>query len=328
MQVMILAAGKSTRLGALGAVRPKPLLPICGYPAIAYGLTACARAGLTDVVINLHHHGEQIRRELGDGAALGVKIRYSDEADELLGTGGGIARARALFRAGPLLVVNGKVVADLDLRAVVEAHRAAPAGTVATMVLREDPQPDRFSPVEVDALGRVVALRGHRSGLTPVGPLAARMFTGIHVLGPALLDRLPAGVSDVIADAYLPALLAGQRIGSLTMTGYFAEHSTPDRYLEGNLALLGNPGLVKQPPGALVGVDPDARIAPGARLVPPVRIGGGAIVEDGATVGPLVVLGAGARVRAGARVERCVVWEGAVVEGEQRGRVVMGGGGR
>jgi mannose-1-phosphate guanylyltransferase len=325
MQVMMLAAGKSTRLGALGVVRPKPLLPICGYPAIAFGLSSCARAGLTDVIVNVHHHGEQIRRALGDGGAFGVAIRYSDESDELLGTGGGIARARALFERGPLLVLNGKVVADVDLRAVIAAHRRASAGAVATMVLREDPQAEQWSPVEVDATGRVVSLRGQRTGLTPVGPISALMFTGIHLLEPALLDRLPEGVSDVIGDAYVPALLAGQRIHSLTMNGYFAEHSTPERYLEGNLALLARPELVPHPPGALVGVDPSARVAAGARIVGPVRIGAGAVVEDGATVGPLVSLGAGARVRPGAVIERSVVWDGATVEGEADGVVVTGG---
>jgi mannose-1-phosphate guanylyltransferase len=324
MQVMILAAGRSTRLGGLGVVRPKPLLPICGYPAIAFGLTACRRAGLTDVIVNLHHHGEQIRRALGDGRAFGVSIRYSDESDELLGTGGGIARARGLFGRGPLLVVNGKVVADLDLGKVVETHRRAPPGTLATMVLREDPEAERWSPVEADAMGRVVSLRGQRSGLTPVGPLAALMFTGIHVLEPSLMDRLPVGVSDVVGDAYLPALVAGERIHSLTMRGYFAEHSTPERYLEGNLALLERPDLVPHPPGPLVGVDPAARVAAGAVVRGPVKIGAGAVIEDGATVGPLVSLGAGARVRAGAVVERAVVWEEAVVEGEVRGSVVTG----
>src|SRR5256885_4080561 len=160
MQVMILAAGRSTRLGELGAARPKPLLPICGHPAITFGLALCRRAGLTDVVVNLHHHGDLIRRALGDGARHGVSIRYSDEADELLGTGGGIARARALLGRGPVLVMNGKVVADVDLAAVVAAHRAATPGAVATMVLREDPHPERWAPVSIDATGREIG-RAH-----------------------------------------------------------------------------------------------------------------------------------------------------------------------
>ncbi|HXU81855.1 MAG TPA: NDP-sugar synthase [Polyangia bacterium] len=319
---MLLAAGRSTRLGELGTVLPKPLVPICGYPAITFALALCRRAGLTDVVVNLHHHGELIRQELGDGAAHGISIRYSDEP-ELLGTGGGIAKARPLFRPGPVLVMNGKVVADIDLARVVAAHQAAPSGTAATMVLRQDPNLDQWSPVGVDDTGRVVSLRRQRSDHTPVGSISDRMFTGIHILEPALLDRLPpTGVSDVIGEAYIPALLAGARIQSLTMTGYFAEHSTPERYLDGNLALLRNPALVPTPPGPLVGIDPAASVHPRARILMPVRIAPGAVIEEGATVGPLAVIGSGARVLAGAVVQRSVLWPGTLAGGEVREQVV------
>jgi mannose-1-phosphate guanylyltransferase len=324
MQVMLLAAGRSTRLGDLGAVLPKPLVPICGYPAITFALALCRRAGLTDVVVNLHHHGELVRQALGDGAAHGVAIRYSVE-EELLGTGGGLAHARPLFRSEPVLVMNGKVVADVDLAAVIAAHRAAPAGTEATMVLRPDAHLDQWSPVGVDLTGRVVTLRQQRTDHTPVGMISDRMFTGIHILEPALLDRLPSsGVSDVIGEGYLPALRAGAPIHSLTMIGYFAEHSTPERYLAGNLALLRDPTLVPVPPGPLVGVDPRATIDGGARIVAPVRICAGAVVEAGAVVGPDAVVGEGARVSAGAHVHGSVIWPGAVATGEVRGRVVTG----
>jgi NDP-sugar pyrophosphorylase family protein len=148
------------------------------------------------------------------------------------------------------------------------------------------------------------------------------MFTGVHVMESVLLDCLPAGVSDVIGDAYIPALVAGARIQASAIEGYFAEHSTPERYLEGNLALLRRPGLVPHPPGPLVGVDATASVDPRAELVMPVRVAGGAIIEAGATVGPDVVIGPRARVRSGARVEKSVIWEGAVVEGEVRATVV------
>lgn len=314
MQVMLLAAGRSTRLGSLGALLPKPLAPVCGHPAIAFGLALCRRAGLEDVVINAHHHADLLREALGDGAAYGVRIRWSVE-EELLGTGGGLVRARPLFAPGPVLIINGKILIDFDLRALVEAHREAPPGALATMVLREDPQPDRFAPVGVDATGHVVSLRGQRTDRTPVGPIAQRMFTGLHVVEPALLDRLPDGVSDVIADAYIPALVGGARIHSLLATGFFADPSTPERYLEANLALLANPSLIPHPPGPLVGVDPGAHVAADARIVMPARIASDATVEPGATIGPLAVVCAGARVKRGARVERSVVWPGAVAEG-------------
>lgn len=322
MQVMLLAAGLSTRLGPLGATLPKPLVPICGYPAIAFGLALCRRAGLTDVLVNLHHHGDLVRKALGDGSRFGLNLRYSEEG-ELLGTGGGLVKARPLFGPGPVLVMNAKIVADVDLAEVVAAHRAAPPGTLATMVVREDTHPEAWSPVGVDATGHVIGLRGQRSDRTPVGPVGVRMFTGIHVIEPALLDRLPAGVSDVVGDAYIPALLGGARINSTLMRRFFADPSTPERYLDANLTLLGEAEGFACPPGPLVGVDPQAEVHPEARVVPPCRLAASAVIGSGAVVGPLVVVCEGSRVAAGARVERSVICSGAVAEGTVRDEVVL-----
>jgi mannose-1-phosphate guanylyltransferase len=310
MNVMLLAAGRSTRLGALGLALPKPLVPICGYPAIRFGLHAAARAGATRAVVNVFHRGDLVQAALGDGRALGIGIAYSVE-EELLGTGGGLARARALFAPGPVLVMNAKVVADLDLAALVGAHGAGDA--VATMLLRDDPEPQRWGAIGVDAGGRVVSILDAQSPRPPEGPVTPRMFTGVHLLAPALLDRLQPVFCDVIRDAYLPALLAGETIRAVTLGGYFAEHSTPERYLAGNLALLRDPGLVRDPPGPLVGVAEAAEIAASAQIISPIRIEAGAVIAAGATVGPDVVVGSGAHIAAGAQVRRAVIWSGATV---------------
>jgi NDP-sugar pyrophosphorylase family protein len=325
MQVMILAAGRSTRLGSLGTTLPKPLIPICGYPAIRYAIELCRRAELWDIVINLHHFGDKISQFLGDGSQFGVRLRYSWE-EELLGTGGGLRKARALFSPGPVLVINGKVAVDVDLRQVVAAHEHAPPGTLATMVVREDSNPGLWAPLGVDGTSAVLSIRGKLAERTSLGPLQPRMFTGIHVLQPGLLDELPDGVSDIIGDAYIPALLGGRRIHSLTISGYFAEHSTPQRYLEGNMALLTNPGLLPQAPGDLVGVDLRAQVDPSAIIVQPVRIAAGAIVEAKAIVGPSVVVGEGAKVACDAEVSGSVIWGGATAHGKITGSVVMPNG--
>jgi mannose-1-phosphate guanylyltransferase len=322
MQAMILAAGRSTRLGPIGIALPKPLLPVCGYPLITYGVELCRRAGLGDIIVNLHHHGDKVGQALADGSRFGVHMRYSVE-EELLGTGGALWKARAMFAPGPVIVVNGKLAADIDLGAVMAAHRDAPPGTIATMVVREDPNPELWAPIEVQPDGRVVSIRGKR--VEGAGARLPRMFAGIHVVEMALLDRLPQGVSDIIGDAYIPALLAGDRIGSVTMRGYFAEHSTPERYLAGNFELLQNPTLVPQAPGPLVGVDPAAQVDASAQIRPPVRIAAGAVIEAGAGVGPLAVVCGGGRVAAGAEVARSVVWPGGVATGKQTGAVVIPG---
>ena len=231
-----------------------------------------------------------------------------------------MALARVLFAPGPLLIMNGKVVADVSLEAVIAAHRAAPRGTLATMVVRRAGAVT--SPVTLDEVGRVIGLRGKRGQVTAYGAASDTLFTGIHVLEPALLDRLPAGESDIITAAYQPALEDGARINGFVYDGYFEEHSTPERYLAGNLALLRQPGLVSSPPGPLTGVDPQAQVAATAVLRPPVRIGAGAVVEHGAQLGPEVVVAPGGRVAPGSHLVRTVVWQGARAEGDLADAVV------
>jgi NDP-sugar pyrophosphorylase family protein len=323
MNVMLLAAGRSTRLGALGLTLPKPLVPVCGIPAIGFGLHAAARAGATRAVVNVFHRGDLLKGAIGDGRAFGIDVDYSVE-EELLGTGGGLAKARALFRPGPVLVMNAKVVAELDLSGLWGAH--ARSGAVATMLLRDDPDPRRWGAIATDATGRVVGILEARSPRPPEGPVTERMFTGVHVLAPGLLDRLRPVVCDVIRDAYVPALRAGDTISAAVSEGYFAEHSTPERYLAGNLALLRDPARLSDPPGPLVGVDSGATIAADANLVSPHRIQAGVVVEAGATIGPDVVLGAGARVAAGVRLSRAVVWAGATVSADATDVVVTSSG--
>ena len=320
--VMLLAAGRSTRLGSLGLSLPKPLVPICGYPAVAFGLAACARAGFTHAVINLHHLGDRLRVALGDGVAdasgARVAISYSVEPD-LLGTGGGIAQARPLWGGGRVLVINAKVVADVDLAALVQAHLHS--GAQGTLLLRDDPDPRRWGAIQVDATGRVVGILDARSPVPPQGPISERMFTGIHILEPALLDRLRPAPCDVIRDAYIPALQAGARIAAQRLEGYFAEHSTPARYLAGNLDLLRTPALVPHPPGPLTGVDPSVPTT-GVRLLPPYRIDAGAVLEPGSTIGPEAAVGARARVAAGAQVHHAVLWPDTHVRGDTAYAVV------
>ena len=307
MKAMLLAAGKSTRLGALGRSLPKPLVPVCGHPAVAFGLAACVRAGLSEVVVNLFHHGDSIRSALGTGAAFGARIHYSPEVD-LLGTGGGIAQARPLLGEGPVLVMNAKVVADVDLDAVVQAHLAS--GADATLVLRDDPNAAAWGAIAADATGRVVGILDQKAPGPASEGVVERMFTGIQVMGQAVRNRLRPVFSDSVREGYIPALRDGADIRAFVLPGYFAEHSTPARYLAGNLALLRAPQLLAHPPGPLEGIDPEARIESGAVVVPPVRVAAGAVIEAGATIGPDVVVGAGATVAAGARLVRTVVWAG------------------
>lgn len=116
MKAMLLAAGRGERLRPLTDQHPKPLLMVRGKPLIVWHLEALARAGVSDVVINLSWLGSQIREHLGSGQAWGLRIEYSEEGPEPLETGGGIFRALPLLGPAPFLLVNGDVYTDYDFR--------------------------------------------------------------------------------------------------------------------------------------------------------------------------------------------------------------------
>lgn len=311
VRAMLLCAGYGTRLGALSDLRPKPMLPVCDLPILRYGIAQLVGHGIRDIVVNVHHRGDVIEQELGDGAALGARLRYSHEAT-LLGTGGGLKHALPLLDpdgTDALFVsMNGKLIFDVDLTAVLAAA-TDDRSALGTMVVQRVPDAVAWGAVAVDDTGPHPRVRDVLGD-------GGHMFCGVHVTRPSVVARLPDGEACMIRQGYLPWLRAGAPVAAFEHEGgYFAEHSTPARYLASNWALLEGAAL-RHPPGPLTGIDPGATIAADATIRGPVRIGAGAVVEAGATVGPLAVIGAGATVAAGATVTRTVVWPAARAEGD------------
>ena len=134
MKAMILAAGRGERMRPLTDVTPKPLLAVHGTPLLDHLISQLARAGFTDIVINIAHLGEKIRAHLGTGARLSVNISYSDEGPAGLETGGGIRRALPLLACDPFLVVNGDIYTDYDF-----ARLPASLAGLAHLVLVDNP---------------------------------------------------------------------------------------------------------------------------------------------------------------------------------------------
>ncbi len=246
--------------------------------------------GTTEIAINLHWKGELIEREARQRRPkLGVSITYSHEP-VILGTGGGIVKLADFLTDGgsrDFFVVNGKLLVDADLHALRARHERTNA--VATMLVKEVPDAHKWGAIETDRDGRVLRIIGKgKDPSAPPASLYASMFTGVHVLSPRLVDRLPtSGESDSIRQAYLPALEAGERIEGVLHAGYFHEHSTPARYLEGNLNALYGRARLRYAPGPFTGVDAQAQSWPRARArSPPVRTRGRrAQVAAGAVVG-------------------------------------------
>lgn len=225
VRAMVLAAGLGTRLRPLTLDRPKALVAVQGRPLISYNLALLRHYGFTDVIVNLHHHGQVLRTALGDGSAYGIRIRYSVE-DPLLDTGGAIKNAEPLLGDEPeLLVLNGDTILDLPLDALVAAHRAR--GATATLVLRHDPRQEAYGLLEIDDEHRIRRFLGAPE--TAPGPLTPYMFAGAHVLSRNVFAYMPAGVPFSMTRATYPRMLAdGEPLYGFPFEGYWRVVDTAD----------------------------------------------------------------------------------------------------
>jgi NDP-sugar pyrophosphorylase family protein len=230
MKAMILAAGLGTRLRPLTDTIPKPLLPVEGLPLIVWNLLLLRAGGIREVIINLHYLGSIIEEALGDGSRWDMRITYSHEA-ELLGTGGGLKAAEWFFDGQPFLVMNGDTLIDLDLQAFLDFHDVQ--GGVATLVLRDDPQAAQWGAVETDAQGHILRIIGQgieeREAKRAV---TSRMFAGVHILHPSILDDAPTAKPFSIIDSYIRALAGGSRLLGFVYAGYWSDIGTVERYTQ------------------------------------------------------------------------------------------------
>ncbi|MDD5043072.1 MAG: nucleotidyltransferase family protein [Patescibacteria group bacterium] len=225
MQAIVLAAGRGERLRPLTEKIPKPLLPVNGQPLIYYSLKLLKNASITDVIINLYYLGDLIKRELGDGSQLGMCIVYSKE-EEILDTGGGIKQAAEIGKIkDTFVVINSDILADIDLRRVVDFHRQKKA--LATMVLRKNDSDKQYPKILVDKESRVRDIK-EISGYTDEAE--EYMFTGIHVLEPQVLDYLKKEPASVIDTAYFGMLREGRPIYGFIHDGFWADLGTPEDY--------------------------------------------------------------------------------------------------
>ncbi len=227
MKAMILAAGFGTRLRPLTETTPKPLLKVGGTPLILWNVLLLRASGIKEVIINLHYLGHQIQETLGDGTCWGMQVSYSCERD-ILGTGGGLKAAESFFEGKPVLVMNGDTLIDLDVPALVDFHHSH--GGVATLVLRDDPNAEQWGAVESNAQGRILRITGRGlEGGEDEEEIVTRMFAGVHILHPSILQDSPAGESFSIIDPYVRELARGSRMFGFVHAGYWSDIGTLER---------------------------------------------------------------------------------------------------
>jgi len=207
---MILAAGRGERLRPLTDTLPKPLLPVRGRPLLEHHFAALARAGVSEVVINLGWLGERIRQHVGDGARFGVSVAYSEEGYPPLETGGGIHRALSLLGPEPFWLVNGDVFCDY-----VFEHRALAPGALAHLVLVPNPA---HHPGGDFALAEGYVADAGQPRLT---------YAGLAILHPALFAGCEPGRFALAP--LLRASAARRQVTGELYTGEWSDVGTPER---------------------------------------------------------------------------------------------------
>lgn len=328
MKAVVLVGGEGTRLRPLTLSVPKQMLPIVEQPMIERVLGQLACQGIEDAVISLGYLPDAFMKAYPEGVAAGVRLSYAVEP-EPLDTAGAIRFAALHAEVDEtFVVVNGDVLTDMDLRALVAFHRAH--GAEGSVSLHPVDDPSAFGVVDTDGDGRVRAfVEKPAKEEAPTNLINA----GTYVLEPSVLERIPGGRRVSIERDTFPSMVEDGSLYALADDSYWLDTGTPDAYLAAHWDLLEGRRPGPPAPGArdsgdavwLLGA-PD--VDPGAVVSGPALLGDGAVARDGAVVDRAVV-GHDCTVEPGARVVRSVLLPGARVgQGASVSGSIVGPGAR
>jgi mannose-1-phosphate guanylyltransferase len=304
MRAIILAAGFGTRFKPITDALPKPMIPVANRPLIGWAVEACLAAGVSEIVINLHHLPAPIEQYLRTEYVPRASFEFSRE-ETILGTGGALRRMRHLLTED-FVVMNGDTIQHPPFRDLVRLR--SKTGALAALLLRHAPEGESFTSVWLED--------GWINGFGD-GTGESLMFAGCHAMAPAVLDRLPdRDFSGLTEDVYIPATRRGERsLAGLVHDGLWFDVGTPARYMEASRGVLRaiREGSVVPPAGSAL-ADAGSLADETARL-------------EGDMNGSVV--GARSHIANSARIEGTIVWndvridEGAVVENSIVGHEVV-----
>ncbi len=299
MQAVILVGGQGTRLRPLTSRLPKPVVPLVDRPFISFMLEWLREHGVCDVIMSCGFLATSMRDVLGDGSAMGVRLRFVEEPDPR-GTAGALKLAEPMLDER-FLVLNGDVLTDIDLTSQIAQHEATGARATLALVPVADPS----------AYG-VVILEDDRSVRDFVEkPSSDRVQSnlisaGAYVLERTILELVPPDRNVSIEREVWP-LLVGAGLFGFPSDSYWLDIGTPARYLKGTFDIIeGNvmTAVSERLGSDWLAIDEGAELH--GRVIPPAVIGRGVHVAAGAHVGSLVVLADGVSIGAGSIVERAV----------------------
>ena len=308
----MLVGGTGTRLRPLTLTAPKQALPIVEVPMIERVLASLASHGVDEVVLSLGYLPDAFVALFPANRGAGVRLTYAVEPEPLDTAGAVGFAARFAGIDERFLVVNGDVLTDLDVSAMVSFHGRR--GAEATIALTKVADPSAFGLVPVDGRGKVAAFVEKP---TPGESGPSLINAGTYVLEPSVLEHIPEGARLSIERVVFPALAGKGSLYGFESPGYWTDTGTPAQYLEAQLDLVAGRRPGPPAPGARSDANGVWTLGPAdvdGDVQGPAVVGVGAMVARGATVEGSVI-GAGAQVHAGARVHDSVLLPGAIVGG-------------
>ncbi len=296
---MILAAGRGERMRPLTCRLAKPALTVLNRPLLSHAMELLHRGGVQRVAVNLHHLPETVEQVVKDWAPQGMEITFFRE-EEILGTAGGLKNAESNLQDGPFLVCNGDFLLQMNPAAAIQTHRES--GATATLVVVPHRKHLSYTPVWVED-GQVLGFGEPPSGETARG--TRYIFAGLHVIDPAVLERIPADKEwGIVRPVYTELLAEGGTIAAHVAPGAWLEFGAPSDYLRRSLRLLDES---HRPFVREMGIEVTGE---GEKVL---VLGADVHLSDGAAFVGQSVLGDGAAVGDGSRVERCIVGRRSVI---------------
>ena len=217
---MIFAAGLGTRLKPFTDTKPKALLPLAGKTLLQWQIEKLKAAGITDIVVNVHHFGEQIIDYLRVNDGFGCNVRISDERGQLLETGGGLLYAfdNGNIQTEPVLVCNVDILSNINLVDLIAAHVNSPKLLATVVVSERDTQRYLLFDRNGELCGWTNKKTGEvkpevlRDNASEIGNLKMLAFSGMQIVEPSFFaelqqTRVEKGEKFSLIDTYLSIVL-------------------------------------------------------------------------------------------------------------------------
>ena len=280
MKAVIMAGGEGTRLRPLSLGRPKPMTPLLGRPVMGHIITLLKKHGITDICVTLCYRPQEIMDFFGDGSQVGVHLTYFVE-QKPLGTAGSVKNCMGHLGGEDFLVISGDCVCDLDLGRLAAFHRER--GAAATLALYRHPTPLEYGLVHTDASGKISRFVEKPSW----GQVTTNFVnTGIYVLSPQVMERVPEqGAFDFGKDLFPGLLEGGIPLYGCPLEGYWCDMGDCGAYLDCvRDALAGKVKLDMGLPQRAPGIWAAEPVPAGVSLTAPCWIDRGVSLATGAKI--------------------------------------------